>query len=198
METKEILRKIKGVFKLPKKEYYLGKIVHGTPYFNPIGFVSSIIYIRLLEKRSEEDLKDLELRYPHLYPSNEPYYIYRNLPMIRRSKNWIVKLSGLTLYIEVGWPIAINTSELGWKDKFDTPRFEWNPSFQIFFFWWQFCIFRVAPVGKKGYSESLYWEMILWYLYYADEDLDKAEETWGWIDYETKKSTWKKEYLVWQ
>jgi hypothetical protein len=38
--------------------------------------------------------------------------------------------------------------------------------------------------------------MILHYLYYADKDIKKAEKTWGWIDYDTKLSTWDKKYLL--
>jgi len=37
--------------------------------------------------------------------------------------------------------------------------------------------------------------MYLWYKYYADEDIKLAEQTWDWVDYETRKSTWNNEYL---
>ena len=43
MELKKLLKDIKGVFKSPKKRFYLGKIVFGCPYFNPSRFLSSII-----------------------------------------------------------------------------------------------------------------------------------------------------------
>ena len=39
-----------------------------------------------------------------------------------------------------------------------------------------------------------YYEQILWYLYYSDKDIIKAEKTWGW---ETAgKSTWNNDYLI--
>ena len=49
MKLSELLKEIKGVFIPPKKSYYLGKLKHGTPYFYPMGFVSTIIYIRKLK-----------------------------------------------------------------------------------------------------------------------------------------------------
>ena len=36
----------KGVFVPPVKKYYLGKIVYGTPYFQPWYFNSTILTIR--------------------------------------------------------------------------------------------------------------------------------------------------------
>lgn len=74
----------------------------------------------------------------------------------------------------------------------NSPRYEWQPSFQIYFFKWQFCIFWNAPDGDN----DLYYEMILWYLKYSNKDVNKAKETWGWINYNTKESTWNDKYLV--
>ena len=81
---------------------------------------------------------------------------------------------------------------MGWKDKFNSPRFEWTPSFQIWFFNLQFCIHWAAPDNNN----DLYYETILWYMKYANKDIYEAEKTWGWINYETKESTWNKEYLI--
>ena len=55
------------------------------------------------------------------------------------------------------------------------------------FFKWEFTI---------RYGDDQYWEQVLWYLKYSGKDLKKAEETWGWIDYDTKESTWNKNYLL--
>jgi len=37
--------------------------------------------------------------------------------------------------------------------------------------------------------------MILWY-FNNEKDLKKSEETWGWKDGKTKKSTWDKDFLI--
>jgi hypothetical protein len=91
-----------------------------------------------------------------------------------------------------GWPIMIVKYDLGWKDKYETPRFEWSPSFQIWFFKWQFCIWWIAPTKDS----DNYWEMVLWYLNYSNKDINKARDTWGWTDYNTKLSTWNENCLI--
>lgn len=152
------IKQIKGVFKPPKKQFYLGKNRYGTPYFDPWGFDRNIISI------------------------------YKRMPMVQRRKH--IKL--FNRYIFYGWPIKAGTVCLGWKVKWDTPRFEWSPMFYFNFFKWQFVIIWKAP-GENG---DLYWEMVLWYLNYSDKDIKKAEETWSWVNYETEKSTWDKNYLI--
>lgn len=158
MRIKEINKSIKGVFKLPVKKYYIGKIEHGCPYFTPWNFNSNILTIR--KKR--------------------PQFLRCNY----------FKLFGYE--ISYGWPISIVKYDLGWKDKFNSPRFEWSPSFQIWFFRWQFCIWWVSPEN----NEDKYWEMVLWYLYYSNKDINKAKNTWGWVNCKTKLSTWDEKYLI--
>ena len=153
-----LLKEIKGAFKPPKKSYYIGKIIYGTPYFFPWDFNKNVLTIR------KEKPKYLRCSYFRLFG----------------------------YYISYGWPIKIGKVRLGWKDKWNSPRFEWSPMFYIFFFKWQFCIHWISP----NEDEDKYWEMILWYLYYSDKDIKKAEETWGWIDSKTKLSTWDKKNLV--
>lgn len=190
MRIKKLLNKIRGVFKPPVKEYYFGKLRFGCPYFWPINFNSTILSVRKLKLRSTEEYNE--------YIKDNPWLKYKddskfsNLPMIRRSKDWIVKLFGNYYWIKIGWPIMIHWVNLGYKWKHDSIRFEWVPSFQIYFFKWQFCIFWNAPDG----NDALYYEMILWYLTEADNDIKKAERTWGWTDCKTGKSTWNKEYLI--
>lgn len=157
MTVRKIKKDIKGVFKLPVKKYYIGKIRYGCPYFNPWNFNGTILTI------------------------------HKERPKYLRCKYF--KLFGYE--ISYGWPISIVRYGLGWKDKFNSPRFEWSPSFQIYFLSWQFCIWWTAPVE----NEDGYWEMILWYLKYSDKNIKKAEETWGWVDCDTKKSTWNNKYL---
>lgn len=178
------LKEIKNVFKLPKKKYYFGKLAFGTPYFYPWNFNQNILSIRKLKIRTNEELDSFYERYPHQKKNAES--IYSNIPMCRRSKDWIIKIFNTPFWVQIGWPISIVNYGLGYKDKYETPRYEWSPSFQIYFFKWQFCIFWNAPDDDN----DLYYEMILWYLYYSKKDIKKAEETWGWTDYDTKKSTW--------
>lgn len=190
METRKLLQEIKGVFKSPKRDWYIGKITHGTPYFNPCGFSSTIIKIRKLKLNSDENYQRKVERYPHL--KDTPEIKFSNLPMVRRSKDWIVKIFGNYYWIQIGRPFAVVHLELGWKDKFDSPRFEWCPGFQIWFFGWQYCTFWHSPDG----NDDKYYEQVLWWLEYSNKDIIKAEKTWGWRDFYTKKSTWKKEYLI--
>lgn len=190
MKIKELKKEIKGVFKLPKKKYYLGKIAYGTPYFYPWNFHSTIISFRKLKLKSEEEKNKYAERYPHL--KNEDTAKFSNLPMARRRKEWIKRIFGNYYLIQIGWPISISTIELGWKYKFDSIRYEWYPSFQIYFFIWQFVISWRSPDG----NDDRYYEQILHYLKKDNKDIKVAEETWEWIDCETKKSTWNKDYLL--
>lgn len=186
----KILKEVKNSpFKPLVKKYYLGKITHGCPYFYPTYFHKNIISIRRLWQRSEEEVNRRNERYPYLKTSNDTKF--SNLPMVKRSKSWIINILNCFYYIEIGWPLRFHTNNLGWKDKYDSPRFEWPPAFYIYFFRWQFCIWWVAPTK---YQDN-YWEMFLWWKNYSDKDLIKAEKTWGWTDYKTKLSTWDKNNL---
>jgi hypothetical protein len=188
MTIKQLKQEIKGVFKPPIKKYYLGKLHYGTPYFWPLNFNKNILHIRKLIERSAQELLEYAEKYP--YVRNVP--LFKNLPMVQRSKHWIVKIFDTYYYIEIGWPIRVYSNGLGWKDKFNSPRFEWCPAFYIFFFHWQFVIHWNAPDGDN----DKYYEMILKYLHYSDKDIKKTEEEWGWINTDTKQSTWNKNYLI--
>lgn len=186
-----ILKEIKNSpFIYPTKKYYLGKIKHHTPYFLPMGFNKNIFSIRKLIENTQEVQDKLCEGRPWLKGKSK----FKNLPMVRRSKDWIISIFGNHYWIEIGKPWSIKTNELGWKDKWNTPRFEWSPAFYIFFFHWQFCIWWVAPNVKDRYDDN-YWEQVLWYLYYSDKDIIKAESTWGWVKSGTKESTWDNKYL---
>lgn len=177
---KSINKLVGNVFKPPIKKYYFGPLRYGTPYFWPMNFCASIIKIRKLKLTSQEELDKCTNDYQR---QNKKF---SNMPMIRRTKSFTPKVFGNYYYIQIGWPIMFSKTDLGWKDKFESPRFEWGPSFIIFFFGLQFCIFWKAPIE----DEDRYWEMVLWYNNYADQDIVKASSTWGWVDYETKLSTW--------
>jgi len=180
--------KLDDVFIQPIKKYYFGKIVHGTPYFEPIGFCSSIFKFRKLKLQDKDKYEKAIKEHPWLKDKAK----FTNLPMVRRSKDWIFKLFNNYYWLAVGWPIAIRSVDLGWKDKFDTPRFEWLPSFHIYFFNWQFCIHWVGPNPNDS---DLYYEMYLWYKNYCNRDIVVARNTWKWQDYNTKESTWNEDYI---
>lgn len=180
------LKQIKGVFVKPKKRFYLGRLNFGTPYFYPIGFDEKVVRIRRLILTPEDELKQM----PNDFVRKSKKF--KNLPMVRRNKYWIVKLLKQYYYISIGTPIRIYWHGLGWKSKWDSPRYEWAPAFYIFFFKWQFCIWWNAPDNNN----DLYYEMILWWLNYSDKDIDKAKKTWGWVDMKTNKSTWNDKYSI--
>mgnify|MGYP001152850089 CR=1 FL=1 len=188
MKIKELKKEIKGVFKPPIKEYYIGKLAYGTPYFYPWNFHETIISIRKLKLRTEEDRNDFIETYSHL--KDDLRAKFSNIPMVRRRKYHVIRLFNNYYFIQWGWPISINNINLGWKWKFNSIRYEWFPMFQINFFLWQFVIKWRSP----DKDDDSYYEQILWWLKGSDKDIDKARNTWGW----TKDgiSTWKNEYLL--
>lgn len=182
---KKAIKAAKGIFKIPKKFLYLGKIRYYTPYFLPRGFLPDVIRVRKLTPLSEERLEENKKRgYGWLKEK------WANMPMVQRCWGREVRLLGNTYYLQVGWPFAYVRNEGSWKDKFNSPRLEWTPFKQFWFFKWQ------LHVGYKttGNDDQLY-EQILWWYYYCDKDIKKAEETWPWQDVETRKSTWNKNLL---
>ena len=192
----QILKDAKGVFKPAEKVYYFGKARHGSPYFDPMNYVGSIIRVRKLVKRTPEEVEEKNKQFKH--NANSPGHIYSNYPMVRRAKNKIFKLFGNNYYITWGKPWSVQFTSLGWKDKWESPRFEWCPQLNIMFFGLQFCIWWMAPKleGEKYRDNDQYYEMMLRYVKYANKDLELAKKEWGWVDSDTKKSTWNDEYLL--
>jgi hypothetical protein len=82
-------------------------------------------------------------------------------------------------------PIYRNLPELMWKDKFDSPRCEMEPYYRFEWLWFGFR-------AQQGDDDE--WCQWLWVHEYNDGDVEKAKQTWGWVDYETKESTWNNEY----
>jgi hypothetical protein len=71
--------------------------------------------------------------------------------------------------------------ELLWKDKFHDPRCEREPYFRFEWLFW----------GIYGvWGDDQYWEQWLWVNKYYDGNYQKAKESWGWVDSDTKQSTW--------
>ena len=179
----------KSPFKNIKTKYYFGKLKHGTPYFYPRNFNPNIISIRKLKLRTKKEYDEYLIKYP--YNKDNKGINFKNYPLVRRNRNKIIKVFSRYYYIEIGWPINIYANSLGWKDKYGSPRFEWNPALYFHLFNLQFCIFFIPP----GNDIDLYWEMYLWYDKYCNRILEKAKETWGWVNYKTKISTWDDNYL---
>lgn len=171
-------------FKIPKLKVYIGKIKFYTPYFEPRGFHRSLISFRRLKLRSKEQYEEYVKRYQFKKDTDDAKYL--NLPMVKRSKS---KILFNRFYITWGNPIKFERVKLGWKTKFGTPRFEWSPSCQFWFFKWQVVFYYQIENPDK------FWEMYLWWKYFSDCDIEKAEKTWGWVDAETEVSTWDKSLL---
>lgn len=93
--------------------------------------------------------------------------------------------------------LSISIQPVKWKDKYDTPRHEENPFISIglfnkYFFNWTWKL--PQHIGTHWIDNDDYWEQALWYIYYADEDIKKAKETWPWLDKNT--SSWKDKFLT--
>jgi hypothetical protein len=184
----KILKEIKNSpFKPLKRKLYVGKIVHGTPYFHPRNFIPTIIRLRRLHLSTQEELDKLS------NPWQKEAKKYKNMPMVRRSWDKVFTIFGYHFWFALGWPVSYREVDLGWKDKWSTPRYEWGPMKAFYFFKWQICLFYKTPESDR--AVDTYWEMFLWWKYYSSENLDKAESTWGWVDSRTSESTWDKSLL---
>ena len=105
--------------------------------------------------------------------------------------------------------IFIRCRDIEWKDKWETPRYEEPPhvwinlfGFQLFWYWDLPNNLFYNP--KEDHIDD-YWEQALWYLYYYNTysqglldkpNIEKAEESWPWQDYKTKKSSWNNKFLI--
>jgi hypothetical protein len=108
MTIREIKRNIKGVFKLPVKEYYLGKIVHGGPYFSPWNFNGTILTIR--DKRPQF----LRCKHFKLFGKEISY-------------GWPIKIHKYNL----GWKDKFDSPRFEWAPSFQIWFFKWQ-----FCMWW--------------------------------------------------------------
>ena len=102
------------------------------------------------------------------------------------------------------WLLSWECEDVGWKDKYGTPRFETSPYFTIYLFGF-FQIWIELDISDD-FSESEYWEQLLWMLFYigressrtlTDNDWEEAKKTWPWTSVGpdgVKKSTWADEY----
>ncbi len=128
---------------------------------------------------------------PIFYPRNYNSTILKfSIGKDKNNSNKYFNLFGL--YIYYGTPIVIKNTHLMWKDKYSSPRHEFSPSFVIFFFGLQFVINYHSPLIDT-YDDD-YYEMILWYLYYSDRDINVAKKTWEVTS--NGVSTWNDKYLI--
>ena len=100
MSIKEIIKNIKGVFKLPVRKYYLGKIYHGTPYFSPWNFCSTIIN----PKRQFDKCKTFKL-------FNREF-----------SYGWPIKV----VNYDLGWKDKYGSPRFEWSPSFQIWFFNWQ------------------------------------------------------------------------
>ena len=131
---------------------------------------------------------------PYFYPWNYVPYIFnfhKKEPFTKRSKLFKINFLNKLYYIEFGSPIKWHSTDIGWKDKYNSPRFEWAKQFGLYFFGFEFHWWDLPPVNNI----DLYFEMKIWTEHYCNNDLSIAEETWGWLDSKTKKSTWNNNYI---
>jgi hypothetical protein len=95
MKIKEIKKEIKGVFKLPKKVYYFGKVSLGAPYMYPSNYCGSIINIKSHNPRFNR-LKNFKIG---------SYYIFYGFPIT------ISKVS-------LGWKDKFNSPRYEWSPQY--------------------------------------------------------------------------------
>lgn len=81
------------------------------------------------------------------------------------------------------WLPSVIIQKLMWKDKFGSPRCERVPSITIKWL-------NLVNTIYVGIDE--YWEQWLWLYTYHKGNRKKAEKTWGWVDIDTRMSTWGK------
>ncbi len=124
MTIKDIKNGIRGVFVQPKKIYYLGKIIYGTPYFTPWNFNSSIFTIR------KERPKFLRCKYFKLFgyeiSYGWPVYIYWgglgwkdkwNSPRFEWSPAFYIFFFGYQFTIHCDKDLDKAKKKWGWEDN---------------------------------------------------------------------------------
>ena len=77
--------------------------------------------------------------------------------------------------------LELNSFDVMWKDKYDTPRHELSPYITLVLF--NFIHLRVNFVADSdSLSEMVYWEAVLYWLYYGKTLQDSVKEASGWSD----------------
>jgi len=181
--TRLNVERVLGAFVRPKIKVYFGKVNYGAPYFYPKNLVNTIISIRRLKFREFDE----QLRRMQTTPWQNERNRFKNLPMVRRGKNFIINILENYFYVEIGFPLVFYKVRLGWKDKFGTPRFEYPPTIGFILFNLQLHIWL--------YGDHNYWEQILWTEFYNYGIVEKAREAWPWVEFDSEESTWNNNFL---
>lgn len=73
-------------------------------------------------------------------------------------------------------------NSLLWKEKYDTPRVELVPRLLIMWLKFEFIIYK---------GTDCWWERWLWLHKFCDSNIEKAKNTWPWINInENNKNSW--------
>lgn len=193
---KNLWKKIKRAFWLesPFKTYWKARKHFKKPVFQ-------WYFCRVQKKQYYEE--DVVISGKVFAKKGDPYYTncgivpFASLNYIGSGDHWWNKFIQL-----VSW-------DVGWKDKWETPRYERPPIYMWFIgtsstksieigFILAPCreaLGKYKGVGWWGSNDEHYWEQILWTVYYCDNDIVKARETWPWQDMEGN-STWRDDYLT--
>lgn len=78
--------------------------------------------------------------------------------------------------------LEINSFDLTWKSKWDEPRHEWNPRcyFSLFNY---IHLYIEWTIGKNSMDDMVYWEAILWWIYFGKSLPEAVKKSSGWQDY---------------
>lgn len=120
---------------------------------------------------------------PDLYMGIISYIPYNKLKIMAKYNNMKKAKLSLSTYMNYRfrWIPYYYKQKLTWKDKFGTPRCEREPYFKFEWLWF----------GLYGvWGDDQYWEQWLWIHKYHNGDVEKAKSNWGWVDFDTKNSTW--------
>jgi len=128
MKIKQLKKAIRGVFKQPKKEYYIGKIYHGAPYFLPMDYHPTIFSVH-------KELPFIK-RSPHFKLFNR-YVFY----------GWPIKV----MWLGLGWKDKFNIPRFEWSPAFQIFFFKW----QFCIFW--VAPGSTEMIDNDNYYEQILW-----------------------------------------
>jgi hypothetical protein len=163
-----ITNQTEGIFVKPIFRVSSGKDFNfGAPYFKPRNYCSSIFIVRIYNLSNTNDVRS----------------------SLRTNKLFDIIIFQWNIKCFIGFPIKFICRDLQWKEKFHTPRAVFSPQIGIYYFGRCHMIYIIPP---KNLGDT-YWEMILWWKYYCEENLTVAEKTWKWEKRNTlgiKVSSW--------
>ena len=75
----------------------------------------------------------------------------------------------------------LNSFDVLWKDKYDTPRHEFNPRIMLSLF--NYIHLYIWFNVEDSFSDMVYWESILTWIYYDRGLCDSIKECTGWTQF---------------